>query len=102
LDEVIEALRKGDLVEVFGTAKVLAVFNIKGETVLGAKVTSGRIAKGDQIKVTRNDEEIGRIKIKSLKQQKTDITKAETGTEIGIGLSGNMAVLTGDSIISIG
>jgi len=100
--DVIEALKKGDLVTILGEAKVLELFNFKGETIIGARVIKGRIARGDAVKVMRNKTEIGRTKIKSLKHHKEDITKAETGSEIGIGLAQKMEMLTGDSIISIG
>jgi len=100
--DVIEALKKGNLVTVFGEAQVIAVFNIKNEIIAGLKVVSGRIARGDQIKVVRNNTEIGRAKIKSLRHQKEDITKAEQGKEAGAILSQKIEILTGDSIIAIG
>ncbi|OGG02654.1 translation initiation factor IF-2 [Candidatus Gottesmanbacteria bacterium RBG_16_37_8] len=100
--EVCDAIKKGNLVTILGEAKVAALFDIKGETIIGAKVVNGRIAKGDQIKIKRNNEDIGKNRIKSLKHLKEDITKAEKGEEIGIGLAQKAEILTGDSIISIG
>ena len=90
------------MVEILGTAKILALFSFKNENIAGIKVLSGRIAKGDQVKVMRKDEEIGRTKIKSLRHHKEEITKAVTGQEIGVNLAQKMDFLTGDSIISIG
>ena len=90
------------MVEILGTATVMATFEMKKEFIAGAKVTSGRIAKGDQIKIMRDETEIGRTKIKTLKHFKEDITKAESGKEVGIGLAQKLEILTGDSIISIG
>ena len=85
-----------------GTAKVLALFPYNDETVIGVKVASGRIARGDQVKVMRDEVEVGRARIKSLRHRKEDITKTEQGSEAGIILSQKLEVLTGDSIISIG
>lgn len=102
IDEVVEALKRGDLVTTLGTAKVLALFPYNDETVIGVKVASGRIARGDQVKVMRDEVEVGRARIKSLRHRKDDITKAEQGHEAGIILSQKLEVLTGDSIISIG
>ncbi|OGG08061.1 translation initiation factor IF-2 [Candidatus Gottesmanbacteria bacterium RIFCSPHIGHO2_02_FULL_40_24] len=102
IKDVVEAIKKGDLVDILGIAKVLATFDIKGVTIIGAKIVSGRMAKGDQVKILRDDNEIGRRKIKSLKHFKEDITKAEQGKEVGIGLSDRIELLTGDSIIAIG
>ncbi len=102
IDDVVDALKKGNLVKTLGEARVQAIFDIKDQKIAGVKVISGRIAKGDQIKIVRGDEEIGRAKIKSLKHNKEDITKSEQGSEAGILLSQNLDILTGDSIISIG
>ena len=102
IDEVIEAIRLGNLVTVLGEAKVLALFKYNDLTVAGIKVVNKRIARGDQVKIVRGEVEIGRAKIKSLRHGKEDITKAELGTEAGVILSQNIDLLTGDSIISIG
>ncbi len=102
IDEVVEALKQGNLVNILGEAKVIALFNIKDQIIAGVKVIKGRIARGDQVKIMRKDEEIGRAKIKSLRHNKEDITKSEQGSEAGLILSQNIEILTGDSIISIG
>lgn len=102
ITDVVESFKKGNLVEILGSAKVIATFNIKNETIFGVKVTSGRIARGDQVKIMRGEVEVGRAKIKSLRHQKEDITKAEQGKEAGLILSQKLEILTGDSIISIG
>ncbi len=102
IDDVVEAALKGNLVEILGEAKIMAVFSMKDQTVAGVKVVSGRIARGDKVKIVRKDEELARSRIKSLRLRKEDITKAEQGTEAGMVLSENIAFLTGDSIISIG
>lgn len=102
IDEVVEALRTGGLEEVLGEAKVLVQFDIKGERIAGVKVVSGRIAKGDKIKILRGDAEIGRARIKTLRHLKEEITKAEQGSEAGLTLSTKFDFLPNDAIISIG
>ena len=102
IDEVAEALKHGNLVEVLGEAKIVALFPYESDLVAGIKVTSGRIARGDQVKVMRVDKEIGRSRIKSLRERKKDINRAELGMEAGVILSQKIDFLTGDSIISIG
>ena len=100
--EVVKALKQGNLVTVLGEAKVTTVFPIKKDLIAGIKVISGRIARGDQIKVMRGSQEICRARIKSLRHHKEDITKAEQGMEAGVFLSQKVEFLTDDSIISIG
>lgn len=102
LDEVIDAIKKGNLVSILGEAKIIEIFSYKEDKIAGLKVVSGRIARGDQIKLVRGDEEIGRAKIKSLRHGKEDISKAEQGKEAGVILSQKLDFLTGDSIIAIG
>lgn len=102
IDEVVEALKKGNLVNILGEAKVIALFKIKDQAVAGVKVIKGRIARGDQVKIMRKDEEVGRTRIKSLRHKKEDITKSEQGSEAGVMLFQDIEILTGDSIISIG
>ncbi|MBI2617395.1 translation initiation factor IF-2 [Candidatus Gottesmanbacteria bacterium] len=102
MDEVIEAIKKGNLVTVLGEARVQALFPIKENVIAGIKVISGRIARGDQIKLVRGEKEVGRSKIKSLRHGKEDITVADQGKEAGLILSQSLEILTGDSIISIG
>lgn len=102
IDEVVEAIRTGNLVKILGTSKIAALFTYNDQTIAGVKVISGRIARGDQVKIMRGDVEITRAKIKSLRHGKDDITVANQGTEAGILLSHKVDLLTGDSIISIG
>ncbi len=102
IDDVAQALQTGGLEEVFGEARVLAVFDIKEDKIAGLKVISGRIARGDKVKIMRGDKEIGRTRLKSLKHQKEDITKAEQGKEAGATFQQKLDFLPNDSIIAIG
>ncbi len=70
--------------ERIGLAKILKVFsNQQGRVVLGARVEEGVLTEGNQIKVMRKDEEIGRGEIVSLQTQKTSVKKIESGKEFG-------------------
>lgn len=102
ITEVVDAALRGDLVNILGTAKVQALFPIKEQLIAGIKVLEGRISRGDQVKIVRGEQELGRARIKSLKHGKEDINTASEGTEAGVLLSQNISLLTGDSIISIG
>ena len=57
----------------------MALFHIKNETVAGIKITKGRIARGDQVKIVRGKTELARTRIKSLRSGKEDITRAQQG-----------------------
>jgi translation initiation factor IF-2 len=102
IDDVISAIRQGNLVKILGEAKVIAIFPFNDQKVAGVKVTKGRIARGDQVKIVRSEKELGRARIKSLRHGKEDINSTSTGSEAGLILSQDIDILTGDSIISIG
>lgn len=100
--EVVDAIIYGKLEPILGEAKILALFPIKERTVAGVKVIEGRLNLGDNVKVTRKEEEIGRAKIKSLRLGKKDIKSAKKDAQAGVLLSTEFKLLTGDSIIAIG
>lgn len=102
IKDVIAALKKGGLVTELGSAKIIALFPYNDGTVAGIRVTSGRIAKGDQVRIMNNEVEVGKAKIKSIRHFKEEVTKVEQGKEAGVLLSHNLPLLTGYSIISIG
>lgn len=83
-----------------GVCMVLAEFPFNGERVAGVKVASGRIARGDTIKIIRKDVEIGRGKARSVKRGKEDVTKIEVGGECGVLFDKPLAFEVGDVIIA--
>lgn len=83
-----------------GYGEVLAAFPFDGMQVAGTKVHNGRLAKGDLVKIMRGEEEIGRAKIKSIRQGKLEVTKVESGNECGVLFDKTVAFQVKDGIIS--
>lgn len=83
-----------------GKGTVIAEFPFNGMRIAGIKVLSGRIARGDQVRVERKEKEIGRAKIKSVRHGKTDVTKIEVGGECGILFDRSIDFTLGDDIIA--
>lgn len=85
--ELIQYLEKviheGDLV-VLGKAEVLGVFPYENKKVAGIKMINGRIAIKDTLIVERNKEEVGRVRVVSMRKLKDSITEAREGQECGI------------------
>ncbi|KKR31438.1 MAG: Translation initiation factor IF-2 [Candidatus Gottesmanbacteria bacterium GW2011_GWC2_39_8] len=102
LEDVVKALREGGIDKILGEAQIMARFDMKDGVIAGVKIVSGKISRGDQIKVLRGKVEVGRAKIKSLRHAKDNISHAEPGTEAGLILSNKLDFSVGDSIISIG
>lgn len=83
-----------------GVGQIIAEFPFDGARIAGTKVTSGRLARGDMVKILRGETEVGRAKIKSLRRGKQDVTKAETGTECGVLFDKKLDFTQNDGIIA--
>jgi len=86
--------------EILGVAKILARFPYEKTEVMGIKVTEGRIAKGDKIRLMRNNEIVGESRISSVRQGKEQASKIETGQEGGIIISPFLDFVIDDVLIS--
>ena len=104
-DEITKAMY-GLLEPVFkenyaGKAEVTNVFKItKVGQIAGCRVTDGVIARAAQVRVMREDEEVWRGKIASLKRFKDDVSEVRQGVECGIDLAGFKDIRVGDIIES--
>lgn len=83
-----------------GKGTIIAQFPFDKQIIAGTKVTEGRLAKGDLVKIIRGEEEIARAKIKSLRQGKNEVTKVELGQECGVLFDRVVAFQLEDDIIS--
>jgi len=83
-----------------GQGTIIAEFPFEKDRIAGTKVTSGRLAKGDFVRVMRGEEEIGRARIKSIRQGKNEITKVEVGGECGVFLDKKVDFMLQDGIIA--
>ena len=103
LDEVKDALEgkiQSQMEQIFGSAKVLAKFPFEKTYAFGISVLDGRIARGDRLRILRNDDVLGETTITSLRVGKNPTSKVEKGNEAGIVLSGVLDIQVGDVILS--
>lgn len=103
LDEIKDAL-EGKLLsqmeQVYGRAKVQGKFPFEKGFAFGVKVIEGRIARGDRVRVLRNDDVLGECTINSLRVGKDPISKVEKEHEAGIILTPVLDILVGDVLLS--
>lgn len=99
LQRLEEIINKGIKV-ILGKAQVLASFPYEGKKVAGCKVLEGRINKGDNLILMREEKEIGKAKIISMKKQKQEINEAKAGEEFGVFLSPQLDFAVGDVLLS--
>jgi translation initiation factor IF-2 len=105
LDELAEVV--SGMKEVLGAERelgsgiVIAEFPYEKTKIAGTKVVSGRLARGDTVKIMRGETEVGRAKIKSIRKGKEETTKAEEGVQCGVLLDRTVAFLLNDAIIPV-
>ena len=102
LEEVIEGMVKpGRVEELLGKAEIIAEFPFgKNERIAGCRVEEGIIAKGPRVRVSREGEVIGEVKIKSLKKVKEEVQKIEKGSDCGIIFDTPIDFQIGDTVES--
>lgn len=103
LDEVNDALEgklQSQMEQIYGTARVLAKFPFEKTFAFGISVMDGRIARGDRLRIMRDDEVIGETTINSLRIGKNPTSKVEKGHEAGLVLNGGLDIMVGDVILS--
>jgi translation initiation factor IF-2 len=105
-DRVSTLLTEGEprieVEEVAGSAKVLKLFSIaKGKQVLGARVLSGRIGLGNNLKIIRRESEVGRAKVRELQQAKIASQEVLEGSEFGAMIESKLEIAPGDILEAI-
>jgi translation initiation factor IF-2 len=83
-----------------GKATILASFLGSSGPILGLKVTEGRLAVGDRIKIFRAEREMGASVIASIKQGKADTKLVSKGNECGIMILPEVDFAPQDAIIA--
>ncbi len=105
IDEIKDVLEGKTLAlqeEVLGMAKVIAAFPYEKTKVMGVKVIDGRVAKGDKVRIVRDDQTIGETTVSSLRHGKDQVSKAEKGSEAGVIVAPFLDFTIGDMLISLG
>ncbi len=83
-----------------GKLKVLAIFkNMKKGMVVGGKVTSGELVKGENLELVRDKEILGKGKLTQLQHNKEDVSKVKSGLECGITFESKEKIQIGDTLI---
>lgn len=102
IDEVVQTLLEvGQLEEVLGKANIIAEFPFgKNERVAGCRVLEGTIARGQKIRVIREEQVIGEAKLKSLRKVKEEVNKAEKGNDCGMLFDPAIDFAIGDTVES--
>lgn len=80
-----------------GQLSIIAYFKKSKETqIIGGKVLEGEFTKNTMVEVFREDEIIGKGRIKSLEREKKEVGKAVKGQEVGMMFQGDVKVEIAD------
>jgi len=83
-----------------GHAEVLAIFKGRDGKVAGCRISDGRLAVGDIVKIYRGNTKVHEGPIHSLRQGPQDVKKAEEGSECGFCIKDWDAWEKGDRVAS--
>lgn len=84
-----------------GKMKVLAIFkSTKHDMIVGGRVTTGKIVKGENMEIVRDSDLIGKGELSQLQHNKEDVTECKEGLECGIHFRGKEKILVGDVLVS--
>ncbi len=82
-----------------GNAEVLEVFHIsKLGKVAGCRVAEGKVERGANVRIIRDDVVIHEGKLDSLKRFKDDVAEVVAGQECGLGFDNHQDIKAGDAI----
>ena len=85
--------------KIIGKAQIIAQFpHEKGTRIAGCKVTMGRIAKADKIRLIREEKPLGTMRILSLKKNKSEADSVNLNEECGIYFEPQLDFRIGDTV----
>lgn len=99
--KILTGLLEPELIEhILGELKIVQIFYTKKkEMIVGCKVVSGLINKEAKIRVMRDGEEIGEIRIVSLQKNQEAVKEVKEGNDCGLKVAGPLKVEEGDILI---
>ena len=101
LFERFDELIKKAQIEILGKAEIIASFPYENKRVAGCRVLTGKISKTDNLRLVRDEKELGQIKVLSIKKGKDNIDLVKQGEECGVLFTPQLDFKIGDVIISV-
>lgn len=97
MEELVEDKRE----KIIASAKIIAEFPYNTKKVAGCSILEGEFVKGDKVMLVRNEQEIGKVRITSIRKVKQEVNKAVQGDECGIIFSPQLDFVIGDMLLSV-
>ena len=94
---LIERAPKQKVEQATGSIKILKVFSVsRDKQVIGGRVLTGTIKSGNEFKILRRDNDVGRGRIRELQVQKERASEVEEGRECGMMAEAKVEIAPGD------
>lgn len=100
LDKIKEILSQNE-VEILGRAEIIAIFPFNKKRIAGCHLIQGKISKTDGLILKRQDKELGKVKIISLRKQKQEVSQVVSGEEFGLLFEPQLDFQIGDVLTSV-
>ena len=100
IERLSEIIKKGE-VEILGKAEIVALFPFNDKKIAGCKVISGKIGIKGSLILTRDEREVGRVRIISMKKMKAEVTEVKAGEEFGVIFEPQLDFSKGDVLVSV-
>jgi len=97
LDEGME----GEKQQVIGKAEIVQAFPFNKKRVAGCKIVEGVISRQNPLVLSRNDKELGKVRIVTMRREKDKIGQAKQGETCGIIFSPQLEFAIGDMLLSL-
>jgi translation initiation factor IF-2 len=101
LFEKLEKMIEKGKVKILGEAEILKLFPFNKKKVAGCRIAGGVIAKGNELTLVRNKNELGKAQVVSLKKAKQEVDAVKQGEECGIFLMPQLEFEVGDVLLSL-
>lgn len=101
LIEEIEAILESGRTKYSAKLEILARFPYNNLAVAGSKVLEGTLDKTDSLILVRDNKELGKVKIKSMRSEKNEIDQAKAGQECGILFVPQLDFKVGDQLLAV-
>ncbi|OGM22743.1 hypothetical protein A2961_03160 [Candidatus Woesebacteria bacterium RIFCSPLOWO2_01_FULL_39_21] len=101
LFEALEKLIEEGIEKILGKARISASFPYERKKVAGCKVLEGKISKASKLRLFRDDNALGNVRVISLKKGKLDVDEVGQGEEFGVIFEPQLEFKPGDVLLSV-
>lgn len=101
LFQKLEELSKKGKIEVIGKAQIIAQFPSDARLVAGSRIQSGSFSKNGTFILQRNEKDLGKVRILSIRKGKQEVPQVSQGEECGILFVPQLDFKVGDVLLSV-